>query len=133
MKLKTLIIDDQPVSISMLKKMLEDRCECFVATSGLKGIKLFERALKSNEPFDIILLDIVMPGLNGIETLKKIRQVEVENRKGGSGAEHKNTRIIMQTSSEDPQDFLSSHRECDGFINKPYTKSKILEKVLDEH
>lgn len=135
MKLKTLIIDDHPASISLLKNMLSDHCECFVATNGHKGIELFESAQGEGAPFEVVLLDIIMPGINGIETLKKIRKIELSNQgvqlfhsRAGVGL----SRIIMQTSSEDPKDFLSSYLEgkCNGFINKPYSKDEIIEKVL---
>ena len=133
MKLKTLIIDDHPASISILKKMLREHCACFVATQGFKGIDIFERAIKKREPFEIVLLDIVMPDINGIDVLKRLRQIELENQDvslSGSGGQF--SRIIMQTSSEDPKDFISAFREgkCNGYITKPYSKKEIIDKVL---
>ncbi len=133
MKLKTLIIDDHPASIAILKNMLTDICECFVATRGQKGIELFEYAQNNGLPFQVVLLDIIMPGLDGIETLKRIRKIELSHREAHpSDPPMEPVRIIMQTSSEDPQDFLASHLEgkCSGFINKPYSRDAIMDEVL---
>lgn len=133
MKLKTLIIDDHPASISILKNMLGDFCECYIATNGHKGIEIFEDAQKSGEPFHVVLLDIIMPDLDGIETLKRIRKIELSNQEVQLFEKKKKlTRIIMQTSSEDPKDFIASYMDgrCNGFINKPYSKDDIIEKIL---
>ena len=141
-KCKTLIVDDDPSSVFMLKNMLAEYCECFVATNGHKGIELFENAQKANKPFDVVLLDIIMPGINGIDTLKQIRRLEIAiqddrdvnlfNTHNVEDSSFKLSRIIMQTSSEEPQDMLSSFMEgkCNGFINKPYSKEEILQKIF---
>lgn len=139
MKLKTLIIDDDSTSVSLLKDMLYYNCKCFVANNGQKGIDLFERAKKSGSPFEIVLLDIVMPGIGGIEVLKKLREIELSpEKKPGDGhkeeGEGRPALIIMQTSSEDPQDMLAAQYDggCNGFITKPYSKAKILKEVLGQ-
>ena len=86
-----------------------------------------------------VLLDIIMPELNGIEVLKILRTFELLHcpKEIDLFARHTSQtssfcRIIMQTSSEDINDFLSAYKEgkCNGFINKPYSKDEILEKVL---
>ena len=55
MKLKTLIIDDHPPSIAILKGMLNDHCKCHIAMNGRKGIELFENAYKRGQPFQVVL------------------------------------------------------------------------------
>ncbi|MBF0161313.1 MAG: response regulator, partial [Magnetococcales bacterium] len=104
MKLKTLIIDDHPASIAILEEMLSDHCECSVATSGRRGIEIFEQAQKDAEPFDVVLLDIIMPGLDGIETLKRLRKIEHASHTPQLFGQHHFARIVMQTSSDDPKD-----------------------------
>lgn len=133
MKIKTLIIDDHHTSIAILEVMLADHCECAVATSGEKGIALFEQAYKEHEPFQVVLLDIIMPDMDGIETLKRLRAIErpflsVPLYQGQSNR----SRIIMQTSSENPKHLVDSYMKgkCSGFINKPYSREEIIEKVL---
>ncbi|MBF0399532.1 MAG: response regulator [Magnetococcales bacterium] len=137
-RLKTLIVDDHPASILLLQDMLADCCECFAATSGPQAIALFEKAIKDMKPFDVVLLDIEMPGMSGIEVLKEMRAQEVECRKRDllfntvPFESKRYTRIIMQTASENPQDLFDSYLKgkCNGYINKPFRKSELLEKVL---
>lgn len=133
MTLKVLIVDDNTESITLLENILGDRCDCFVATSGQKGLELFERATAENKPFDVVLLDIVMPGMDGIETLKKMRKAELGTRHVQLfGKIPVRTRIIMQTASTDPTDFMSSFIKgrCNGYVTKPYSREEILEKVI---
>ncbi|MEO5353583.1 MAG: response regulator [Magnetococcus sp. XQGC-1] len=136
MKLKTLIIDDHPASIALLENLLAEHCTCFSATSGEEGLALFAEAHKSSEPFDVVLLDILMPDLDGIETLKRMRKIELADREVQLfGKRDGLARIIMQTSSDSPQDFMDSYLKgrCNGFILKPYSKEEIVEKVLGRH
>ncbi|MBF0162023.1 MAG: response regulator [Magnetococcales bacterium] len=134
-KLKTLIVDDHPASILLLQDMLAEHCECFAATGGPQAIALFDRAIKEAEPFDIVLLDIEMPGMDGIEVLKVLRESERHWKKHNLlFGESKFSRIIMQTASDSPQDFLGAYLEgrCNGYINKPFHKKELLAKILAE-
>lgn len=73
-KSKILIIDDEQILRSLLKEVLKE--EGFIvntAPDGFKGIKSND----FNNP-DLIILDLKMPGIDGIETLKKIRKTDKE-------------------------------------------------------
>ncbi|MEO5362131.1 MAG: response regulator [Magnetococcus sp. DMHC-8] len=132
-KLKTLIVDDHPASILLLQDMLTGCCECFAATAGPQAITLFEKALQDAKPFDIVLLDIEMPGMNGIEVLKELRLRELDWRKQNLlYDDRKFARIIMQTASDKPQDLFDAYLKgkCNGYINKPFDKKELLDKVL---
>jgi len=66
---KILIIDDQLNMLNLMKDLLEDeRYQVFCASNGSDGILLNEQ-----ENPDLILLDLRMPGMDGIETLRNIR------------------------------------------------------------
>ncbi|MEO5338961.1 MAG: response regulator [Magnetococcus sp. MYC-9] len=134
-KLKTLIVDDHPASILLLQDMLTAHCECFAATGGAQAIALFTKAMQDSKPFDIVLLDIDMPGMSGIEALKEIRLRELQWKKQNLLFEdHKFARIIMQTASDNPQDLFDAYLKgkCNGYINKPFDKKELMEKVLAE-
>lgn len=68
---KILVVDDSPVTLRGIKAMLDKDYQITVATSGEQALQ----SLKKRRP-DLILLDYEMPGLDGRETLEKIREDE---------------------------------------------------------
>ena len=72
-KERILICDDAEGLRESLRLILEDEYELFFACDGYEAIELVK-----NEPIDLVLLDIKMPRLNGIETLKAIQGIKQE-------------------------------------------------------
>ena len=68
--MKILVIDDQPDVALVVAEVLESEGhETFVANSGAEGLQMIERSGP-----DAVFLDVVMPGIDGIEVLRRIRQ-----------------------------------------------------------
>ncbi len=67
--LKILIIDDTPTNIQLLGEALEQNYIVQIATSGVKGLQLAQKT-----PPDLILLDIMMPGMDGNEVCTRLKQ-----------------------------------------------------------
>ncbi len=81
-KLKILLVDDEPMFIEMLKARLESLdCEVIIASNGKEALEKIER----DKP-DAVLLDILMPILDGMSTLEIIRKRD------------KNLPVFMMTS-----------------------------------
>lgn len=103
--IKTLIIDDHPLfrrGLGQLLAMDNDFVVVGEAASGEEGIQLAEE----KEP-DLVLLDLNMRGLNGIETLMAMRQANLD------------ARIIILTVSNSAENLVSAIRAgCDGYILK---------------
>ena len=112
---KILIIDDNP-------KLLEDALPMYgydvkVATDGLVGLKILN---EESDPFDLILLDVVMPNLDGWETLKSIR----ENDKT------KHIPIIMLTAVNEENKQVSGLKfGADDYITKPFILPNLLARI----
>lgn len=112
---KILVIDDNP-------KLLEDALpmygyEVVSATDGLVGLKYLSEA---KEPFDLILLDVVMPNLDGWETLKSIRENEAT----------KHIPIIMLTAvNEDNKQISGLKFGADDYITKPFILPNLLARI----
>ncbi len=67
---KILLVEDEAPVVSFINKgLMEEGYEVSVAMDGLAGIRMFEQS-----KFDLIILDIMLPGANGIEVCKAIRQ-----------------------------------------------------------
>jgi len=67
-----LVVDDEINILESLKMLLEDKFDVFTATNGEEGLKTLEE-----EHVNIALLDIMMPGMDGIELLRKIKERDV--------------------------------------------------------
>lgn len=68
-KIKILVVDDQPVNIQIIHQMLNAEYQIFMATSGTQAITLCQ-----HNPPDLILLDVIMPELDGLATCRLLKQ-----------------------------------------------------------
>jgi len=66
-----LIVDDEPINIKLLNEVLKYDYELFVATSGLQALGRLE---ERHQDIDLILLDVNMPEMSGIEVLERINE-----------------------------------------------------------
>lgn len=114
---KLLIIDDDPTTIFTLKKILgKEGYEIIEALGGKEALEL----LKSEEP-DLILLDVMMPELDGWEISKKIRS----SKKTGK------IPIAMLTVRGEQEDRVKSFEDgrADAHINKPFIREELLNTI----
>ena len=91
MKYRILIVEDEPISLEMLSKTLKEDFNVLTADNGKKGFKLY----KKFNPH-IIISDLNMPIMNGIELIQKIRELD------------QNSKIIITTFKNDVQTLLQA-------------------------
>jgi putative two-component system response regulator len=116
-KLKILAVDDDMINLKLLKSMLtkqDNISEVLEARNGADAIEI----LKSIEDIDIILLDIIMPVMGGLEMLKIIRADD----------NLKQLPVIMLTTDETKK---SEALECgaNGFLMKPVRAHDVTEQI----
>jgi len=71
-----LVVDDTSLNLKVIRSLLEDTgCEVITVNSGERAILFVEK-----NPVDLILLDIMMPRMSGIETLEKIRRIRPNSK-----------------------------------------------------
>ncbi len=124
--MKTLIAEDNPVSAMYFQKILSVFGECDVTVDGNGAIQSFTKALKENEPYDLICLDIMMPDIEGHQALKKIRQAEKDS---GIKCSDEVT-IIMLTGVDDPKIMVETLNEgATAYLVKPIRKEELKKEV----
>jgi DNA-binding response OmpR family regulator len=109
-----LLIEDEPDVVDFVKKGLgEESFEVSVALNGVDGLQM---AL--NNPYDIILLDIMIPEKNGIEVCKEIR---------GYGTQ---TPILFLTSLNTPDNIaLGLNSGADDYLVKPFKFNELIARI----
>lgn len=116
--LKVLLIDDNQDIRDLMRMMLEKTgLTVFEAEDGAKGL-IKAREIKP----DLILLDVMMPGLSGFQVLEQIRE-----EKGSQLREVPILMITAKSQSEDVDRALSLG--ATGYIVKPFRQVKFIEKV----
>lgn len=121
---KILIVDDDPLNRKLLEEILKERAETRSVASGTEAVIVFSELYSTGSPFDLILLDIAMPDMNGIDVLKKIRALEEkEGVRFGHGIP-----VIMVTAYKEP--FMESFRGgADDYILKPFDGEALWGKI----
>jgi len=114
---KILIADDEPETLELLSHAL--RLGGYEVDGARNGEELLEK-IESSSP-DLIILDVMMPGMDGYSTLVRIR----ENEK------NRNIPVIISTGKGGLEDFFrtSEKSKIDDFIEKPYSIRILIEKI----
>lgn len=121
--MKTLIVEDDFTCRLLLQEFLKEYGASHIASNGKEAIDAVRIALQSGEPYDLICLDIMMPGVDGQTALRHIRALEEENGiRSTQGA-----KIVMTTALGDAKNVSASYWNlCDSYLIKPVEKDKLV-------
>lgn len=126
--MKILIVEDDLISRKVIYKLLSSFGHCDITVDGMEAVDAFLLAYDEEEPYDLICLDIMMPKLDGISTLKVIR--ELEHEKNISVEDR--VKIIMTTALNDTENVHEAFEHgCEGYAAKPLDTEKFIE-VLEK-
>jgi two-component system chemotaxis response regulator CheY len=124
--MKTLIVEDDFTSRLLLQEILKSNGQEHFAVNGKEAVEAVRMALEANEPYDLICMDIMMPGIDGHQALGVIRQME--KAKGIAGPDR--VKIIMTTALGDRANVIKAiQQQCDCFLVKPIQKAKLQEEL----
>lgn len=125
--MKCLIAEDHLLSRRILKELLSPHFDCDIAVNGQEAIDSFQLAHESKRPYDVILMDIMMPVVDGMEALLRIREMERKLDVPHSLA----VKVVMTTALDDPRTVIRSFNECeaDSFIVKPISRHKLMHEL----
>ncbi len=126
--MKALVVDDCAVARELLVLALENYTEVDQVESGVDAVKMVEAALDSDSPYDLICMDLNMPGMTGHDALRLIRQKEADR-----SSQHL-SKIFMVTASSSPDDMMEAllAGDCDDYLTKPVLMNT-LKELLQKH
>ncbi len=114
---RVLIVDDDPAVRNLVRAILEDlKYEVIAAEDGEQALQLLE-AEPTPLNFKFFVLDVVMPGMNGLDLLTRLRlQPKTQS-----------TPVLMLTGEDKAEDILGGYNVgADYYITKPFTRQQLM-------
>lgn len=119
---KILIVEDEEIILDLIqKKLAKEGYETLIARNGEEGLEVVKDALQAGHLPDLVLLDIIMPKMNGFEVMKEMQKDE----------ELKEIPIIIISNSGQPVE-LNKAKELgakDWLIKTQFDPREVVEKV----
>ncbi len=113
---KILIVDDNDLNITILEGILEKKYKVYIATNGFNAMQMI-----NDDSFDVIILDIQMPDMDGIEVCRKIKDME----------ERAHIPILFISAAANDKTLRKSVFDAGAtdFINKPFKSEYVLQRI----
>jgi two-component system chemotaxis response regulator CheY len=123
--MRALLVDDSSVVLLCLKGFLSKYSECDLARGGPQGWDAFQRSLQDRRYYDLICLDLQMPGIDGLTLLGRIRAREQELQIPSR------SKILIITGTTDTDAIVRIKNEgADGYLLKPVSGDKLRDQLL---
>jgi two-component system chemotaxis response regulator CheY len=121
--MKTLIVEDDFTSRLLLQEILKEFGAVHIAVNGQEAVDAFGNALVTGEPYDLVCLDIMLPGIDGLEALRQIRGMEDVTGTSPS----RGTKVIMTTALDHVKSVVHAFRGlCDDYLFKPIDRGRLV-------
>lgn len=119
-RIKILVMDDDEAVRDTLRRMLGGiGCEVEIAGDGVEAIKLYKQAKDSKTPFDVVIMDLIIPdGMGGKETIKELIKIDPMVKA-----------IISSGNSNDSAMINPCKHDFRAALPKPYTIEDLIEAL----
>ncbi|MCP4113316.1 MAG: SpoIIE family protein phosphatase [Desulfobacteraceae bacterium] len=113
---RILVVDDEPVNLQVLKNYLSSEYSVTLAANGEEAID----ALRSGQHFDIVLLDVMMPGMSGYEVCRLLRDKYPANE----------LPVVMLTAKNQVDDLVAGFTSgANDYLTKPFSKLELVARI----
>ena len=115
---RILVVDDEPVNLQVLENQLSlNNYDVIRANNGFEALEIVEQA---EEPFDLMILDVMMPKMSGYEVCQKIREQYQPSE----------LPILMLTAKNQVTDLITGFESgANDYLTKPFTKGELLSRI----
>jgi two-component system chemotaxis response regulator CheY len=126
--MKILILEDDIHLQKILVKVMSMYGEYYATDNGADAVRVFEEAMTEGAPFNVALLDIMLPGMDGYEVLSYIRRIEAAQKHDGLDG----VKVIMVTALNAAKNIMHAFQEnCEAYLTKPYSTDQLEETLAN--
>jgi CheY-like chemotaxis protein len=116
--MRVLVVDDEPQIRTLVADVLAIEVEVWEAADGPTALAM----LRGGDPFDCVLLDVMMPGMTGFQVLEVIR----------SDADLQHVAVVMLTAKAGENEHLTAFRDgADAYLTKPFDVDDVINAVKE--
>ena len=114
---KILVVDDEGINLEVIKSQLTNKnYDLTTATNGKEALDLIEQ----NSDFDLVLLDVMMPGMSGFDVCQRIRNTHSEDQ----------LPVLMLTAKNQIEDLIDGFKSgANDYLTKPFVKGELLARI----
>lgn len=113
---RLLLVDDEPINLMLLRHLLQQDYRLAFAKDGTRALELARQ-----QPPDLILLDVIMPGMSGYDTCRALK----------AQPETARVPVIFITSADDPSDEATGFAAgAVDFVNRPFAASVVRSRIV---
>jgi len=125
--MRVLIVEDEPINCTVIHEILAPYGKCDLAVDGVDAVRAYRKALDEDKPYDLICMDIMLPGIDGQHALRQIRHLE--SQKNIEGPDR--AKAIMLTALSDAKNVIDAYYRggASSYVVKPVDKKKLLNEV----
>jgi len=117
-----LLVEDEYLSRQLLGLLIKKYGSIDSADDGEEALRLVQKSRAEGRPYDLIFMDIVLPTMDGLTALKRIRALEAAQGVAVQGA----SKIVMASALSDSETLKDSRdSQCEAYITKPYLKAAL--------
>lgn len=122
---RILIVDDEEIGRTLMEDMFSKYGSSVSVSSGADALKVYQKGIEKGKPFNLVLLDISLNDISGVEVLKNIKKIDAGLK------EHKSI-VIMVTSHSEKNIVIGCIKSgCRAYFIKPLKQDAVDKKMAD--
>jgi two-component system chemotaxis response regulator CheY len=119
--MRILVVEDDIGSRDLLCNILSRYDSCTSAFDGNEAIEEFVKGWVNGYPYDVMFIDLMIPGMNGIDVIDKIREIESTTKI----SKDERIKIVVTTAYDSEFRSVILNMGCEGYLVKPINKDDV--------
>lgn len=122
---RMLIVDDEEIGRTLMEEIFSKYGPFISVSSGAEALQVYQKGIEKGKPFDLVLLDISLQDISGVEVLKKIKSID-------AGLKEHKSMVIMVTSNSEKATVIGCIKSgCKAYFIKPLKQDAVDKKMAE--